>query len=170
VETETIFATFMLKLHKLIDGKLHYWEIWDTQEKSAIIHWGKVGEPGESQELKSGFLSDYKKTVQKEISRKRNEGYEEIADDDHAFLEIEYMVDGFGTEEDLDKRHRLEEMMDDFLGWSGLGYCDGGSIGSGTMEVGCVVVDFEIAKKAIEDHLKGTEYADYSRIFQLDTD
>jgi predicted DNA-binding WGR domain protein len=160
----------MLKLYKHIDGVLHYWETWDTQKKSAIIHWGKVGETGQSKELKSGFFSDYKKTVQKEIEQKRSEGYKEIADDDQAFLEIEYVVDGFGTEEDLGKRHRLEEVMDEFLGWTGLGYCDGGSIGSGTMEVGCIVVDFEIAKRAIEEHLKETEYANYTRIFQLDTD
>ena len=42
--------------------------------------------------------------------------------------------------------------MDEVLGWTGLGHTDGGSIGSGTMEVGCVVVDFEIAKKVIEEH------------------
>jgi len=28
---------------------------------------------------------------------------------------------------------------------------DGGSIGSGTMEAGCIVVDFDIAKKIIEE-------------------
>ena len=144
--------------------------LWDTKEKSAIVHWGKVGETGENKELKSGFFGDYKKTVQNEIQKKRSEGYKEIADDDHSFLEIEQVVDGFGTEEDLDKRHRLEEVMDEFLGWNGLGYCDGGSIGSGTMEVGCVVVDFDTAKRAIGEHLKGTKYADYSRIFQMDTD
>ena len=34
------------------------------------------------------------------------------------------------------------------LNWgTGLGHTDGGSIGNGTMEVGCIVVDFDIAKK-----------------------
>jgi len=46
----------------------------------------------------------------------------------------------------------------------------GGSIGSGTMEVGCRVVDFEIAKKVIQDNLKGTEFGDYSRIHQIDNE
>jgi hypothetical protein len=46
-----------------------------------------------------------------------------------SFLEIEYIIDGFGTEQDLDKRHKLEERMDEVLGWTGPGHTDGGSIG-----------------------------------------
>ena len=45
-----------------------------------------------------------------------------------------------------------------------------GSIGSGTMEVGCIVVDFDIAKKVIEEKLKDTEFADYSRIFKMENE
>jgi hypothetical protein len=74
---------------------------------------------------------------------------------------------GFGTEQDLDKRHRLEGKLDRILGWTGLGHTDGGSIGSGTMEAGCVVVDFEIAKKVIEENLKDTEFGNYTRIFEM---
>jgi hypothetical protein len=37
----------MLKLYKPIGGELHYWEAWDTENKSYIIHWGKVGEEEE---------------------------------------------------------------------------------------------------------------------------
>src|SRR5690606_19910390 len=36
----------MLKLYKLIDNQLHYWETWDKDEKSAIVHWGIVGQRG----------------------------------------------------------------------------------------------------------------------------
>jgi hypothetical protein len=82
-------------------------------------------------------------------------------------LEITYKIDGFGTEEDLEKRDKLQERMDDLLGWTGLGHTDGGSTGSGTMEVACVVVDFDIAKKVIEDNLRGTEFENYTRIFKI---
>lgn len=158
----------MLKLYKLIDNQLHYWETWEKDEKTAIIHWGIVGETGQDKEVKSGFFSNFHKTVQKEIDEKLIEGYTEFEEDNYAFLEIEYTIDGFGTDEDLDKRHRLEEKMDEVLGWTGLGHTDGGSIGGGTMEVGCVVVDFYIAKKVIEEKLKYTEFDNYSRIFKMD--
>jgi len=87
---------------------------------------------------------------------------------DHAILLVEYAIEGFGTPQDLAKRHALEDRMGETLGWTGLGACDGGSIGSGTMEVCCYVADFDIAKRVIEADLKGTEYGDYTRIYRED--
>lgn len=157
----------MIKLYKTIDNKLHYWETWDKDTKTGIVHWGEVGTQGQFKEVKSGLMNNYANKVRKEMEDKRKEGYSEFNEDEYAFLEIEYKIDGFGTEEDLDKRHRLENKMDEVLGWTGLGNTDGGSIGSGTMEVGCIVVDFEIAKKVVEESLKNTEFENYSRIFNM---
>lgn len=158
----------MLKLYRLKDNQLWYWETWDKDEKTAIVHWGIVGEQGQNKELKGGLFSSFRKNIQKEINQKLKEGYTEFDQDKFSFLEIEYIIDGFGTEQDLEKRHRLEAKMDEVLGWTGLGHTDGGSIGSGTMEVGCMVVDFDTAKKVIEENLKGTEFGNFSRIFKID--
>lgn len=158
----------MLKLYRLKDNQLWYWETWDKDEKTAIVHWGIVGEQGQNKEVKGGLFSSFRKNIQKEIDEKLKEGYREFDQDKVSFLEIEYIIDGFGTEQDLEKRHRLEAKMDEVLGWTGLGHTDGGSIGSGTMEVGCMVVDFDTAKKVIEENLKGTEFGNYSRIFKID--
>ena len=98
------------------------------------------------------------------------DGYAEIDIDNHAILLVEYIVDGMGTENDVNKRRALQDKLQELLGWTGLGMCDGGSIGSGTMEVCCFVVDFEIAKKLIAENLKGTEFQDYSRIYEENND
>jgi len=85
--------------------------------------------------------------------------------EDHFTLLIEYADDGMGSGEDVDKRHRLEDRMNETLGWTGLGACDGGSIGSGTMEVCNYVVDSELAQKVIAADLKDTEFSNYTRIY-----
>lgn len=157
----------MLKLYKNIDGQLHYWETWEEDDKTGIIHWGKVGDHGQTEEIRSKFLLSFKKFIRRETLKKLKEGYTKIEEDKWSFLEIEYIIDEFGTEEDLQKRHLLEEKMNDLLGWTGLGECDGGSIGSGTMEVGCIVANYDIAKKIIVDNLKNTEFSDYSSIYEL---
>jgi hypothetical protein len=157
----------MIKLYKIIDNKLNYWETWDNDDKSAIVHWGVVGQRGQDKEVRGGLFSNFRDIVQKEVNERQKEGYAEFDEDSLVFLEVEYLIDGFGTEEDLDKRHRLEERLNELLGWTGLGHVDGGSIGSGTMEAGCVVVDFDIAKSIIEDDLKDTEFSNYSRIFKM---
>ena len=160
----------MIKLYKEINEELHYWETWNEDSKSGIVHWGKVGEEGENKTIKSGLFSNFEKIIQKEMNKMLSEGYDEFNSEKESYLEIEYIIDGFGTESDLEKRHKLEEKMDSVLGWTGLGNTDGGSIGSGTMEVGCVVVDFEIAKKVIEEKLRNTEFSNYSRIFKMDNE
>ncbi|MBI5915485.1 MAG: hypothetical protein HY842_08915 [Bacteroidetes bacterium] len=158
----------MLKLYKLIDNQFHYWETWDEDANSAIVHWGVVGQTGFNKVIKSETLSDFTKVVQAEIDEKLKEGYKEFDEANMASLEIEYKIDGFGTDQDLDKRHKLEERLNELLGWTGLGELDGGSIGSGAMEAGFTVVDFDIAQKVIEQDLKNTEFGDYSRIYRMD--
>lgn len=160
----------MLKLYKHIDGQLHYWETWDKDERTGSVHWGVVGDRGHDLTLESeGSLSFHDK-VQNLVNEKIDDGYRPVDDDDLYTLLIENSIEGMGTSEDLDKRHQLEDRMNETLGWTGLGHGDGGSIGSGTMEVCCFVVDFEIAKKVVENDLAGTEFENYSRIFDENAD
>jgi hypothetical protein len=156
----------MIKLYRRINNELHYWETWDKDPGTGIIHWGIVGSKGESKEVKSGLFKGFRSKIQKEIIGKTSNGFREIEVDDHINLIIEFNVDGLGTPADLEKRTRLQDNMDSLLGWTGLGLCDGGSAGSGTMEVCCCVVDFDIAKNLLEQSLINSEFADYARIYQ----
>lgn len=154
-----------MKLYKRIENDLYYWETWDKDNKTGIVHWGKVGNRGEDKEVKSKLFSSFRKEIQAEINKMVNRGYQEIDLDDHYTLLIEFAVDGMGTDEDLEKRTRLQDRMNETLGWIGLGHCDGGSTGSGTMEVCCYVVDFSLAKAMIEADLTNTEFEGYTRIY-----
>jgi len=156
----------MTILYKKIDNQLHYWEIWENDQGSISVYWGVVGQQGETKTVEA----DSKKIISKQIKEHQLMGYREIPVDDMAILLIEYPVDGWGTPEDLNKRYALQERMQDILPPLGLGFCDGGSIGSGTMEVCCFVVDFDLAKSVIEKDLKDTEFADYSQIYNENAD
>jgi hypothetical protein len=160
----------MLKLYKNDNGTVHYWETWHTDKKTGIVHWGVIGEKGKSKEVTSGWLTSFGKAINKETNEKRREGYAEIAIEDHYTLLIAYAVEGMGTPDDINKQGRLQDKMNEVLGWTGLGECDGESIGSGTMEVCCYVVDFGIAKKVIENALANTEFSDYIRIYDENED
>jgi len=58
--------------------------------------------------------------------------------------------------------------MNHVTGWLGLGHCDGGSSGSGTMEVFCIVVDFALAKAALERELRDSPFAGFGRIYRME--
>jgi hypothetical protein len=154
----------MLKLYKFTDAQKSYWETWENDGEH-MIHWGDLGTRGNSRKLKSSFFKKASNEIQKEIDQKVADGFRPIEDDDHTTLLIEFTVAGMGNGADVEKRHRLEGRMSEALGWTGLGHCDGGSIGSGTMEVCCLVVDFKIAKQVIEADLKDTEFSNYTRIY-----
>jgi hypothetical protein len=155
----------VLKLYRFADRKKEYWETWEDASGTHTIHWGELGTRGESRNVRSTLFAKAEKTIQKEIDRLVELGFRPIHLDDHHPLLIEYVVDGMGTADDVGKRHRLEDRMNETLGWTGMGMCDGGSIGSGSMEVCSYVVDFEVAKAVIENDLAGTEFANYTRIF-----
>jgi hypothetical protein len=148
----------MIKLYKEIEGVIHYWECWENDNKSSIAHWGVLGERGSDEVIDN-------ERAEQEINNHMEQGYVEFNELETSMLFIEYTITGMGTIKDLEKRHRLEERMNDAMGWTGLGHCDGGSIGADSMEVCCMVVDYEIAKKVIETDLKDSEFADYSSIY-----
>jgi hypothetical protein len=155
----------MIKLYKRIEGILHYHEAWLT-DGVITEHWGRVGERGASREHQAPSSKSEESALRSVLKSAIEIGYEPLDEEEVSVVLIEYAVDGFGTPEDLDKRHALEERMNETLGWTGLGHCDGGSIGSGSMEVCCLVVDAEIAKQTILSDLKDTEFSDYSRIYE----
>jgi hypothetical protein len=155
----------MLKLYRLTPDSAEYWETWEQEHGEHIVHWGALGTRGTNKTIRSSFLHKATNIIQKEIDRLVADGFAPISPEEHAVLMIEYAVEGMGSPADLDKRHELEARMNELLGWTGLGICDGGSIGSGTMEVCNFVVDFALAKRTIEADLAGTKFADYSRIY-----
>jgi len=155
---------FVLKLYRFALEKKEYWETWEDGRDSHIIHWGELGSRGESRRVRSTLFAKAEKIIQKEIDNLVSMGFGPIDLDDHHTLLVEYAVDGMGTADDVGKRHRLEDRMNDTLAWTGLGMCDGGSIGSGSMKVCSYVVDFEVAKAVIEKDFVDTEFANYTRI------
>ena len=155
----------MLKLYRFGQDEAAYWETWEAGQAKHIIHWGELGTRGETAVVTALTNARAQAKVQKEVHKAIAQGFAPLQDDTQRTLLIEYRVDGMGTSSDLDKRHRLESRMNETLGWTGLGICDGGSIGSGSMEVCCLVADFECARRVIEEDLAGTEFADFVRIY-----
>jgi hypothetical protein len=129
---------------------------------------GVLGERGQTRAVELPDNSDLGEAIIEALTAAAADGFVPAGDFGESMLLIEFPVNGFGTQQDLEKRHALEARMNETLGWTGLGNCDGGSSGSGTMEVCCIVADFAIAKRVIETDLAGTEFGDYKRIYQED--
>lgn len=120
-----------------------------------VIHWGKLGEPGLSETLAATSGEAAEALIERESRSPRLQGFAEIDIDDHVQVIVQFKTDhDWGDSADLEKRHRVEDILNECLGWSGNGHCDGGDIGSGTINAFSFVVDPQLAQETIISALK----------------
>ncbi len=87
-------------------------------------------------------------------------GFRAVMIEHMAQVVIQYMIDGMGSGRDLDKEQVIEELMNECLGWTGLGNCDGHDIGSGTLNIFCDVVDGPASEQIVIECLKENSQLD----------
>jgi hypothetical protein len=153
-------------LYKKSDDLQHllYFEAWMRNEREIVICHGKVGEKGKSEKISGNGESETDRRCNEIVQAYKNQGY---AEGYFHTLMIEYPItDEWGIKDELMKRFELQDFMSEFLSEVGLGMCDGGSTGAGTMEICCLVVDCDLAKQLISEKLRSTKFADYCRIYR----
>jgi hypothetical protein len=138
----------MIKLYKKIGGSVHYCEAWDNNGE-VTVHWGELGTRGEARTMPVSLSQAGEEVIEAELAAPRTDGFNEIEIDDHFQLVLQYRVEGHGNEEDLEKRYAIEDILNGSLGWTGNGHCDGGQMGSGSMEIFSFVIDPVIACETI---------------------
>ncbi|MBW8733031.1 MAG: hypothetical protein JF571_01735 [Asticcacaulis sp.] len=156
----------MFKLYRRGEDGLHYYEAWANGDE-IVEHRGVCGTEGETRNYPYATLAQAHKICAASKAAGRAENYRPLALSKHRRLVVELPIDGFGDATDIDTRHTLEDFLDNRLGWLGLGHCDGGSTGSGTMEVFCFVVDMAVAREAVARELAGLDLPAEPRIYEM---
>jgi hypothetical protein len=159
----------MLKLYRATDHGTEYWEAWATAAE-ITIHWGKLGEEGESREISIKAGVNPNDTIKSEAKPIRAAGFKPLKPSQLRSIVIQYKIDDHGSTADLDKRIAVEELMNERLGWTGLGHCDGGDIGTGTMNIFCYVADTKVAESVIVRELKTHGFLDGAVIAERNGD
>lgn len=157
----------MDKYFLINDKEKIYWEYWKSW-KIYTIHYWNIWTIGVTEEITNWFFSNAEKTIEKKEKEILSKWYKHLNDIKEYRLIIEYNIEGFWDESDIVKRHNLQNKMDELIGWNWLWMCDWWSTWWWTMEVCCFVIDFNLAKKVIENDLKDTEFSDYIRIYDED--
>lgn len=146
----------MIKLIKTTPNNLYYWEVWQNNT-SLIIHEGTVGSVGQQSQI--NVQIDQQSRKMSDLARQViTKGYKIVSIDDLTDVVIQYQIDGFGAEHDLNERVQIQNLVDQCLGWTGNGHCDGGDIGSGTMNIFCYVIAVEKAIATVKEELEKHSY------------
>ncbi len=127
----------MIKMIKQTDEDTFYWEIWEEEEDQELLeHFGIVGDQGESRRFVLPAGEDAEVWKEEIAEEKESEGYDYLDEEELHELVIQYSYEEDQIEDALERRHAVEELMSECLGWTGNGHFDGGDIGSGTASSG----------------------------------
>lgn len=143
----------MIKLYKRDGESLSYWEAW-ADGRTVVTHWGKVGDKGRTHQIRLQKGGSAEAIIAAESQKPLAAGFQEIPIEDHAKVVVQYQTVGWGSTADLDWRHQVEDVLNECLGWTGNGHCDGGDIGSGTINAFSFVLDPTAAVTTIVAALK----------------
>jgi hypothetical protein len=151
----------MFKRYRRSGGVIDYHEAWPA-DGAVIEHWGVCGERGETREHPAPAAADQRKVLGELKAKAAALGFKAVPISRHAQLVVGRPIAGMGTPQALEERHALEAFLDEQTGWLGLGHCDGGSIGSGSMEAFCFVVDAPIARAALTRVLAASPFSGFT--------
>jgi hypothetical protein len=145
------------------DGRaIFYHQAWVNGD-IVIENRGQGGERGEVRTYPAASLSDRRRIMAGIAAEARQAGFAAIPPSRMQQLVLSApMTDNVAA--DLDHRHALEDLLNNELGWLGLGYCDGGEIGSGSMEVFCRVVNRRFAVEAVMPILQANGFSRFTPV------
>jgi len=144
----------MLKLYRTADGVTEYWQAWEHNPKRVIVHWGKLGENGESRRVSVGRDDSPSRLIEREAGPLRADGFKPVNVDEMAQVVIQYKIGQIEPKKHLIKVQTIESLVNECLGRHGLGSCDGFDIGVYTLNVLCDVVDGPASEQIVVDCLK----------------
>ncbi|VWX34570.1 conserved hypothetical protein [Exiguobacterium oxidotolerans] len=88
------------------------------------------------------------------VEKFERQGYRELDDTDYKELVVQFPYAEGQAEAALERRHMMEEMIDEGLLHTGNGYCEGGDIGGNTTNIFYHVLDVEAAVSLIFEGMK----------------
>ena len=91
-----------IKLYKEKNSVVRYWETWNTNERSAVIHWGELGKRGEDIGISKPSKEAFKNEINKRINQKIKEGYQQIPSEEQYIVIIAFKLDNWGNSKDLE--------------------------------------------------------------------
>ena len=152
-----------LRLYSTDENGLTFVWIYGIDD-NIYIDRGLVGQTANQ----GSFPTAKKAAIDLTIKQFTSIGFAEVDEDDMPFLEIVFNVkDKFADGEELGRRNELLDSLEEFLALTGQGWVDGASNGMGTMEIGILVVDADIAKLSLQTWLNDNGYGDYREIIHL---
>lgn len=157
-------AVEMVKMYKHIDNRIDYFEVWLNDDVSLTIHQGTLGDTGETEDIIYDEEGDLPVEVAMAeiVAVQEGKGYSQL--DNLTEVVVQYQLNSKvkGIEENI------EALLNECLGWTGNGHCEGVDVASDTINFFCYVVEKQIATRTILETLIEESYFDGVKIGYAD--
>jgi hypothetical protein len=151
-------AETQFKTYRKGDAGLEYWEAW-TSDEGVVEHRGLCGDAGTCRTLPPRRSA--LETLAASKADAQSHGFKVISDARHQTVTVDLKAtDGEAWAGLLARRHALEDWLNEELGWTGLGHCDGGDVGDGSATAFCVVVNVKLAISTLKSRLPESPFPD----------
>lgn len=141
----------MVKLYKEENGTIHYFEIWIDEENTLTSHEGILGEIGETESFAEPDSPEYlppRIAMAKAIKTYQDLGYSEVFKQTE--LIIQYPLSTKNKYTIINEQaEAVEACLNNCLGWTGNGHCDGNDLNDEAATFFCYVIDKDIAIETI---------------------
>ena len=156
----------LLKLYKREGETMLYWEAWDEND-DILVHFGELGQMGETTTLPLAEFEPPETAIVRHADEARAAGFEEIELDEMYEMIIQYTSD---RDRDPEFMTKVEDVLNDTLGWTGLGHCDSSDAAEGAINFFCYVVDPRLSVEPLANALREQELLDNAIIAFQDRD
>jgi hypothetical protein len=143
----------LLKLYKREEQTMLYWEAWDEND-DVLIHFGELGQMGETTTIPLAEFEPPETAIQRHAQEAREAGFDEIETEELFELIIQFTSDSARGDDFVEK---VEDLLNDVLGWTGLGHCDGSDAADGAVNFFCFVVDPKLSVDPLVNELRDQE-------------
>jgi hypothetical protein len=148
----------MVKLYKQDSNSLLYAECW-VNEGISYIHLGSVGDTGITKQKACEDEVSFERLF---INEYHEKGYNEVSDEKKYWLIIQWPIkEKIGKTRDLKIKDAAIGLLNEGLGWAGIGEVDGWDIGRSSspdgesvLNIACIVVHETIGVRVVLDSLQ----------------
>lgn len=148
----------LVKLYKKEDNSFLYFECWLNDNDSLTVHYGLLGNIGETVEyLAKDMKLPLMAVMTNLVYEKQQSGYSSVVSRTELIIECTP-----GEDENFlsleEQRTEIEDLLNNCLGWTGNGHCESSYIIGQTLDFICFVVDKNIACQTILDALAENKF------------
>jgi len=161
--------TSLIRLLKKGEKEWGFWEAWyEEKEAQYAVHVGTVGvKGGQYSVLADQPAGNNLLALQEWINEMKEEGYVEVTKEDLQPLHVQFF---HLNAEDVETRYRIEQILDECLGTTGNGHCDGGDDSRGGLVFICRVLQIDQAVVDVRQALRETSFFEGVCMFTFHAD